>query len=273
LDFTDEFCSIFRASKILIMIIVISPAKTLDYESPIGVHGSSDISFPEESKQLMRQLKKLSPKEISDLMKVSSKIAYLNHDRFAEWQWPFPAASTRQAIFAFKGEVYHGMDAYSLSQDETDFAQSHLRMLSGLYGVLRAYDRIMPYRLEMGIKLAYGKHKNLYQFWGNKITKKLQSELDHQQHKVLVNLASNEYFKSVNMAKLKAEIITPVFKEARGDSYKTITMYAKKARGMMCRFIIQNKIEDPEDLKLFDLEGYYYHEVLSTNNEFTFTRG
>ena len=255
------------------MIIVISQAKTLDYESPISVQGSSDISFPKESKQLMRQLKKLSATEISVLMKVSHKISYLNHDRFAQWQLPFPTGTTRQALFAFKGEVYHGMDAYSLSQDETDFAQSHLRMLSGLYGVLRPYDHIMRYRLEMGIKLALGKHQNLYQFWGDKITKNLQGDIDKQKNNVLINLASNEYFKSVNIAKLDAVVITPVFKEARGDSYKTITMYAKKARGLMCRYIIQNKIERPEDLKFFDLDGYYYHEGLSTNRELIFTRG
>jgi len=255
------------------MIIVISPAKTLDYESPISVHGTTDISFPKESKQLMRQLKKLSPTETSDLMKVSSNIAYLNHDRFAQWKFPFQQHQTRQALFAFKGEVYHGMDAYSLTQEETDFAQSHLRMLSGLYGVLRPYDQILPYRLEMGIKLAQGKHQNLYQFWGDKITKNLQSDINKQRGKVLVNLSSNEYFKSVNIVKLDAEVITPVFKEERGDSYKTITMYAKKARGLMCRFIIQNRIEKPEDLKFFDIDGYYYHEGLSTNTELIFTRG
>jgi len=255
------------------MIIVISPAKTLDFETRINVQGKSDICFPEESKKLIKELKKLSPTDISALMKVSNKIAYLNHDRFAQWHYPFVNETSRQALFAFKGEVYHGMDAYSFSQEDADFAQKHLRMLSGLYGVLRPYDQIMPYRLEMGTKLKINEIKNLYQFWGLKITRKIQEELDKQSPKVLVNLASNEYFKAIKPEQLQAKIITPVFKEARGDTYKTITMYAKKARGLMCRFIIQNKIEDPEKLKLFDIEGYFYNDHLSTSTELTFTRG
>lgn len=255
------------------MITVISPAKTLDFESPIPFQGESEAVFLKESAQLVKVLKKLKPNDWSELMSVSSKIAYLNHDRMAQWKLPFQEGSARQALLAFKGEVYHGLDAYSLSQNEMDYAQNHLRMLSGLYGVLRPYDLIMPYRLEMGIKLAVKNHENLYQFWGNKITQNIQKCLQEQPEAVLVNLASNEYFKSINISKLKAKIITPIFKEAKGEDYKVITIFAKKARGLMSRFIIQNQIEKPDDLKFFDAEGYYYNESLSTKTELTFTRG
>ena len=254
------------------MLIIISPAKTLDYKTPITIQGESKAPFLKESQQLIKELKKLNPNDISELMKVSSKIAYLNHDRFAEWQLPFPSGTTRQALLAFKGEVFNGIDAYSFSQEEIDYAQNHLRMLSGLYGVLRPLDMMMPYRLEMGTKLAQGKNKNLYEFWGEKITQKVQESIDEQNEKVLVNLASSEYYKSVKAANLKAKIITPIFKEAKGDQYKVIAIFAKKARGLMSRFIIQNRIENPEEIKLFDAAGYFFNETLSTTTEFIFTR-
>jgi len=255
------------------MLIIISPAKTLDYKTLISIKGESEAPFLKESQKLIKQLKKLKPNDISELMKVSSKIAYLNHDRFAAWQLPFPTGTARQALLAFKGEVFNGIDAYSFTQEEMDYAQNHLRMLSGLYGILRPLDMIMPYRLEMGTKLAQGKNKNLYEFWGDKITKKVQEGINEQNEKVLVNLASNEYYKSVKTAKLKAKIITPIFKEAKGDQYKVIAIFAKKARGLMSRFIIQNRIENPEEIKLFDAAGYFYNEALSTETEFIFTRG
>jgi len=255
------------------MLIIISPAKTLDYESPISVQGQSDISFPKESKQLITNLKKLKVEEIEKLMNVSHKIALLNYDRFAQWKYPFKETESRQALFAFKGEVYNGLDAYSLSQTDTDFAQDHLRMLSGLYGVLRPYDLILPYRLEMGTKLKTAKFQGLYDFWGDKIRKNLQQAIDASGSQVLVNLASAEYFKAAQLNKLKAEMITPSFKEARDDGYKMITIYAKKARGLMSRYILQNQIEKAEDLKHFDLEGYFYNDELSNNNEYIFTRG
>jgi len=254
------------------MLIIISPAKTLDYETPISIQGESEAPFLKESAQLMKELKKLSPQEISELMKVSSKIAYLNHDRYAQWELPFQKENTRQALLAFKGEVFNGIDAYSLSQEDMDYAQNHLQMLSGLYGLLRPLDMIMPYRLEMGIKLKTGKHKNLYDFWGNKINKKIQESLEEQKERVLIHLASAEYYKSVKAKEINARIITPIFKEARGNGYKMITIYAKKARGLMSRFIIQNKIEYPEDIKHFDIGGYFFNEALSTENEFVFTR-
>lgn len=255
------------------MLTIISPAKTLDYESPISVNGQSEISFAKESKQLIRILKKFKAEEIEKLMHVSHKIAMLNYDRFAQWKYPFNEQDSRQALFAFKGEVYNGLDAYTLSQDDADFAQDHLRMLSGLYGVLRPFDMMLPYRLEMGTKLETEKFKHLYDFWGDKIRKNLQKAIDESGTKVLVNLASAEYFKAANLKKIKAEIITPSFKEARDDGYKMITIFAKKARGLMTRYIIQNRIENAEDIKHFDVEGYFYNDELSEGNNYIFTRG
>jgi len=255
------------------MLTIISPAKTLDYESPIAVSGQSEISFAKESKQLISILKKFKPEELEKLMRVSHKIAMLNYDRYAQWKYPFNNQDSRQALFAFKGEVYNGLDAYSLNQKETDFAQNHLRMLSGLYGVLKPYDMMLPYRLEMGTKLETEKFKHLYDFWGDKIRKSIQKAIDESGSNVLVNLASAEYFKAANLNKIKAEIITPSFKEAREDGFKMITIFAKKARGLMSRFIIQNRIENAEDLKHFEVEGYFYNDKLSEGNNFIFTRG
>ena len=255
------------------MLIIISPAKTLDYKTPFHIKGESTAPFLKESEALITELKKLKPNDISSLMKVSSKIAYLNHDRFAQWQLPFPENTTRQALLAFKGEVFNGIDAYDFSQTDMDYAQNHLRMLSGLYGLLRPLDLIMPYRLEMGTKLSGKNHKNLYEFWGHKITNKLQETLDNQPENVLINLASNEYYKSVKHKILNTKIITPIFKEAKGDTYKVIAIFAKKARGLMTRYIIKNQIETPEELKLFDGVGYYFSEALSSDNEYVFIRG
>lgn len=255
------------------MLFIISPAKTLDYESPISIAGHSNSPFLKESAQLIRVLKKYKAEDIAQLMNVSSKIAYLNYDRFAQWKTPFTLEESRQALFAFKGEVYNGLDAYTLNQNEVDYAQKHMRILSGLYGILRPLDLILPYRLEMGTKLQTAKHKNLYEFWGDKIAKNLQKAMEESGTNVLVNLASNEYFKSIDLKKIKSPIYTPVFKEAKEDSYKVIAIFAKKARGLMSRYIIQNKIEDPEELKHFDLDGYYYNDDLSTETELTFTRG
>ena len=255
------------------MLFIISPAKTLDYNSLIPTQGQSDIPFLKESKQLVKVLKKYKADDIAKLMGVSAKIAHLNYDRFAQWKAPFIEGESRQALYAFKGEVYHGLDAYSLSQEESNYAQEHMRMLSGLYGLLRPYDMILPYRLEMGTKLQTDKFKNLYEFWGDKITKNLQKAIEESGTSVLVNLASNEYFKSINTKKIKSPIITPIFKDAKGDSYKVISIFAKKARGLMSRYIIENKIEDPEDMKLFDKGGYFFNEELSSETELTFTRG
>jgi len=255
------------------MLLIISPSKTLDYESPIPYEGKSELDFVKESAQLVRVLKKFKAEELADLMDVSAKIAYLNHDRFAQWKSPINPEEARQAIFAFKGEVYNGFDAYTLQNKDIEYAQSHMRMLSGLYGLLKPMDMMLPYRLEMGTKLSTAKFKNLYEFWGDKITKKLQRDIEESGTNVLVNLASKEYFKSINKKKIKATIITPIFKEAKGDSYKVIAIFAKKARGLMSRYMIQNQIQNPEDLKHFDHAGYFYNDALSTQTELTFTRG
>ena len=255
------------------MLILISPAKTLDYESPIKVNGHSEIQFEKESAQLVRILKKYKADDLVKLMNISSKIAHLNYDRFAQWKAPINKEEARQALFAFKGEVYNGLDAYTLIQEDADYAQQHLRILSGLYGVLRPMDLILPYRLEMGTKLQTPKFNHLYEFWGQKLRKNIEKALTESGSNILINLASNEYFKSLETKQLKAQIITPIFKEARGDSYKMITIFAKKARGLMTRYIIQNKIETIDGMKNFEEEGYFYNEALSTKSELTFTRG
>ncbi|MCU4166360.1 peroxide stress protein YaaA [Carboxylicivirga caseinilyticus] len=254
------------------MIIIISPAKTLDFETKVPATSNTDIRFPKEATALVKQLKKLKPAALSELMSISSPLATLNHHRFQLWQHPFNEAETRAALFAFKGDVYTGIDAYSLNTNEVDYANSHLRILSGLYGLLRPLDNIMPYRLEMGTKLEISSKKNLYDFWGDKITKLLLKDMNENKEEVLINLASNEYFKSIDRKKLKKQIVTPVFKDQKNGEYKVISFFAKKARGLMTRFIIQNRIENPDDLRAFDLDGYYYHQDLSKPDMPTFVR-
>nr|WP_321408930.1 peroxide stress protein YaaA [uncultured Carboxylicivirga sp.] len=254
------------------MIIIISPAKTLDFETKVPATLNTDIRFPKEATALVKQLKKLKPAALSELMSISSPLATLNHHRFQLWQHPFHEAETRAALFAFKGEVYTGIDAYSLNTNEVDYANSHLRILSGLYGLLRPLDNIMPYRLEMGTKLEISSKKNLYEFWGDKITKLLLKDMNESKEEVLINLASNEYFKSIDRKKLKKQIVTPVFKDQKNGEYKVISFFAKKARGLMTRFIIQNQIENPDDLRAFDVDGYYYHQDLSKPDMPTFVR-
>ena len=254
------------------MLMLISPAKTLDYESPVPV---SDYTQPEllnASQQLIDIAKKLSPAEIASLMKISDKLSHLNADRFNQWSTPFSPDNARQALFAFKGDVYTGLQADQLSPDAIDFAQQHLRMLSGLYGVLRPLDLMQPYRLEMGIKLANPAGKDLYAFWGGTITQQLNQHIEAQHEKWVINLASDEYFKAVDPAKLKAKLIKPVFLDEKNGKFKVISFYAKKARGMMCRFIIENKITQPEKLTEFDMEGYFYDAQRSTENEWVFCR-
>jgi len=252
--------------------MLISPAKTLDYESPVPV---SDYTQPEllnASQQLINITKKLSPAEIASLMKISDKLSHLNADRFNQWSTPFSTDNARQALFAFKGDVYTGLQADQLSPDAIDFAQQHLRMLSGLYGVLRPLDLMQPYRLEMGIKLANPAGKDLYAFWGETITQQLNQHIEAHREKWVINLASDEYFKAVDPTKLKAKLIKPVFLDEKNGKFKVISFYAKKARGMMCRFIIENKITQPEKLTEFDKEGYFYDAQRSTENEWVFCR-
>ncbi|MTI12730.1 peroxide stress protein YaaA [Sansalvadorimonas verongulae] len=254
------------------MLIVISPAKTLDYETPpvTDVHTTPD--FLEHSQELIEQLRDLSPAQIGKLMGVSDKISGLNAARFEAWNIPFTPENAKQAVLAFKGDVYTGLDAESLDKKGFDFAQKHLRILSGLYGLLRPLDLMQAYRLEMGTKFANQRGKDLYTFWGEIITGALNAELAAQKDNVLINLASNEYFKSVKLRQLDADIITPVFKDLKNGQYKIISFYAKKARGLMTRYIIDKKITQPADLKSFNYGGYEFNAELSNSKDWVFTR-
>jgi uncharacterized protein len=254
------------------MLIVVSPAKTLDYESPLPTETFTLPAHLKQSQLLINRLKDLSVLDLVELQHVSSNIAELNFERNHQWKTPFNLKNARQAVFAFKGDVYTGLDAYSLKQKELDFAQQHLRILSGLYGVLRPLDLMRPYRLEMGTKLDTTEGKNLYEFWDLQVTDALNKQLKSIDSDVLVNLASNEYFKSVKTKQLKANIITPAFKDYKNGEYKMIGFYAKKARGLMSRFIIQNEITDPEQIKRFDVEGYQFNNAASEGNNWVFTR-
>jgi len=205
-------------------------------------------------------------------MGISADLGELNFKRFQEWQLPFTPENSKQAILAFNGDVYQGLNATTLSKENFETAQSKLRILSGLYGVLKPFDLIQPYRLEMGTKLKYFKSKDLYSFWNPLITKKINEAVSHSGNKVLVNLASNEYFKSIDKKKLKAEIVTPDFKELKNGKYAMISFFAKRARGLMTRFIIENNISDPADLLAFDVEGYSFNSRLSKQDNPVFTR-
>lgn len=254
------------------MLIVVSPAKNLDYESQTP---TAEFTMPDllsHSSELIEVCRELSPAQIGSLMKISDKLSGLNADRFAEWQMPFTPENAKQAVFAFNGDVYTGLNAQTFSDDDCAFAQKHLRILSGLYGLLRPLDLMQAYRLEMGTKLANPKGKDLYQYWGNVITEAVQSAMDAQGDGVLINLASNEYFKSVKHKALKGTVITPVFKDEKNGQYKIISFYAKKARGLMARYIIDNQITDLEALKAFDVAGYEYCENESDATNFVFKR-
>lgn len=254
------------------MLLVVSPAKKLDFESPLATTKTSQASLLEESEILIERCIKLSPDEIASLMKLSDKLAGLNAARFGEWSLPFTVDNARQAILAFNGDVYSGLDAQTFSAEDFNFAQKHFRILSGLYGLLKPLDLIQAYRLEMGTKLDNSRGDNLYQFWGEIITKELNKTLADQNDDILINLASNEYFKAVKKKSLNATIITPQFKDWKTDQYKMISFFAKKARGLMARYIIQNKLSDVEQLKNFDLAGYQYNSDLTQGNDLVFTR-
>jgi cytoplasmic iron level regulating protein YaaA (DUF328/UPF0246 family) len=254
------------------MLIIISPAKTLDYQSPLAINKFTQPEMLDKSQELIKICRELTPAQISSLMGISDKLAGLNASRFSEWQPDFVPENARQAILAFKGDVYTGMRAQDFSAADFDFAQKHLRMLSGLYGLLRPLDLMQPYRLEMGIKLANPRGKDIYSFWGNQITEKLNQALEQQGDNMLINLASDEYFKAVKPAKLAASLIKPVFLDEKNGKYKIISFYAKKARGLMSRFIIQNKLTNPQQLTDFNLEGYVFDAGLSAKNELVFKR-
>lgn len=255
------------------MITLLSPAKSLDYKSEIPLSfQSTSIPFPEQSADLIAHLKQLSATDIAALMKVNMDLATLNYERFQNWEQPLANPKAKAAVYAFNGDVYRGLDAYTMKNNDLAFAQSHLLILSGLYGALRPMDAIMPYRLEMGTKLQTAEAKTLYAFWGDKIAKYVLKCLQHTASHCIVNLASAEYFKSVEKYLNPAQIITPVFMQLKGNNYKQIAVYAKKARGLMSRFIIDNQIEQVEDLKAFDRANYVFHQQLSTDTKWVFTR-
>lgn len=254
------------------MLFVVSPAKALD-ESPVNQSVAATRSdFLPQSQELVAGLKQMGPVEISHLMGLSDKLAELNYQRFQDWQLPMPEENARQAVFLFKGDVYQGLDVRSLDESSLTYLQNHLRILSGLYGALRPLDKILPYRLEMGTSYVNEKGKNLYAFWGTQITDWLNAQLESMSDKVLVNLASNEYFKVIQKKQLQADIITPQFKDWKNGQFKMISFYAKKARGLMARYAAVNQIENVEDLKYFDYEGYRFAPDLSSEKDWVFTR-
>lgn len=254
------------------MLHLISPAKTLDFETPPKTAIFTQPQFLNHSQELIADLRQLTSPEVSRLMSISEKLGELNAQRFLEWQTPFTLNNAKQALLAFKGDVYTGMEAEKFSKGNFTFAQQHLRILSGLYGLLRPLDLIQPYRLEMGTGFANARGKNLYHFWGDIITDQLNQELETQKERVLVNLASHEYWSAVNTKKLDAEVITPVFKDNKNGQYKIISFFAKKARGMMSAYIIRNKLKKAEAIKGFDTAGYRYDERMSSPKEWVFLR-
>jgi len=255
------------------MIALLNSSKTLDFDPTVGISKHTIPEFLKESELLVEQLRKLSAPEFSKLMGVSEKLAELNVARYANWQTAATPANAKQALLAFKGDIYAGIGAENYKSSDFNFAQQHVRILSGLYGILRPLDLIQPYRLEMAAKLPTAEGKNLYSFWGNRITASLKALLKQEKSGVIVNLCSAEYFKAIHADELEATVITPSFKEFRDGIYRFVTIYAKKARGLMCNYIIQNKLERIEDLKSFDSEGYQYNQKISSDHEWLFTRG
>lgn len=252
------------------MLMVVSPAKTLDFESQWSLPGSTKPRLLKQSAQLIQQLRDLSPQDISALMKISDKLGALNFDRFQAWDTPFTVKNARPAVLAFKGDVYTGLEAETFGKEDMDFAQDHLRILSGLYGLLRPKDLMQAYRLEMGTKFANSGGKDLYQFWGSQITDLLNQDLADST--ALVNLASNEYFRAVQPRQLSVPVITPVFKDRKNGQYKIISFFAKKARGMMAAWVIRNRIDQPEALKDFDVDGYRFVASASDASTLVFQR-
>lgn len=253
------------------MLFVISPAKNLNENQTAPVAAYSQPDLLADAAVLMDELRRLAPQDIAKLMHVSDKIALLNAERNAAWQPPFTPENAKQAVYLFNGDVYEGLAAESQPPAGVDYLQAHLRILSGLYGLLRPLDLIQPYRLEMGTALANPRGKNLYEFWGDTIAEALNRALAEQQTDTLINLASQEYFKSVS-GKLKARLITPVFKDEKNGQYKVISFYAKRARGLMVRYAAEHQIAEPEALKHFDYAGYAFNAAASSENEWVFLR-
>ncbi|WP_339863922.1 peroxide stress protein YaaA [Paremcibacter congregatus] len=254
------------------MLVVTSPAKKLDFSEDVTRSNWTVPDFLDDSNILIEAAKKLTRDDLMKLMKISENLAELNYNRYRSFSLPFTPANAKQAVFAFTGDTYVGLDADSLDEDDLAYAQDHYRILSGLYGLLRPLDLMQPYRLEMGKKVATEKSKNLYEFWGDKLTEALNEQMKAQNTDILVNCASNEYFKAVHVKKLEGQVITPVFKEVKEGHARMIGMFAKKARGMMARYIIQNRVEQAEELKRFNLGGYKFQPSLSDETTLEFHR-
>ena len=254
------------------MLIVLAPAKTLNFEKQQLTRRRSTPAFLEDSKILIDCLRRLSPNQLSKLMGIGGELAEATHQQYAAWSPPFTPSNAKQAILAFRGNAYVGLNADAFTAADFDFAQQSLRILSGLYGVLRPLDLIQPYRLEMATKLKSPRGKNLYEFWGTRIAEALMKELKRQKDPVLMNLASNEYFKSVKPKQFDARIVTPNFQESHHGTHKSISAFAKKARGLMASYIIRNRLTDIEDVKSFDTEGYRFDAKLSSDGDWVFTR-
>jgi len=252
------------------MLVVISPAKKLNENCDKKTVSNFTIPpFLEDSKKIVNSLRKYSSDKLSKLMNISEKISLLNYERYIKWSLPFNKKNAHPALLLFQGDVYKSISAEDFKEEDFLFAQNSLRILSGLYGILKPLDLIQPYRLEMGTQIKIGKHNDLYDFWGDEITQAINKEKNSD---YLINLASVEYFKSIKKEKLKAKLINIIFKEKRNGSYKIIGINAKKARGLMSRYIIKNKINNPEDLKKFKQENYIYNKKLSSNSDWVFTR-
>jgi cytoplasmic iron level regulating protein YaaA (DUF328/UPF0246 family) len=255
------------------MLVVISPAKSLDYKTPPVTEVFTLPEMLDESEKLVGKLQKLSAKKLSGLMGISAKLGQENYERYQTWHRPFTTDNAKQAVLAFSGDVYQGLDANTLTEEQLLKLQEKLRILSGLYGVLKPLDLMQAYRLEMGTKLKYQRSADLYAFWKNKITPKIKEALAESGTNILVNLASNEYYKSIDPKKLNCEIVTPEFKDYKNGKYKMISFFAKKARGLMTRFIVENDIENTSDLQAFDADGYVFNPRLSKPGKPVFTRG
>ncbi|WP_028226282.1 peroxide stress protein YaaA [Paraburkholderia ferrariae] len=259
------------------MIIVLSPAKSLDYDTPAHVETHTLPDFIDDAAELIDGLRRLSPQQIGTLMSISDPLAHLNFQRYADWSKRFSKANSKQAVLAFNGDVYEGFDAKSLARADLDYAQQHVRVLSGLYGVLRPLDLLQPYRLEMGTRFENARGKDLYAFWGERITHALNAQLEYNARhakgaQVLVNCASNEYFKAVKPKQLAAPVVTPVFEDWKGGRYKIISFHAKRARGLMARYAVEHRIAEPEALKGFDAEGYAFDAQASNDSTYVFRR-
>jgi len=254
------------------MLTLISPAKKLDFDNPPKFKSHTKGVFLNESQELINQIKKLSAKEISGLMKLSDPLAQLNVARYKSFKLPFSSKNAKQAIYAFRGDVYQGFGADELNEKQMNFTQKNVRILSGLYGLLKPLDLMQAYRLEMGTKFQSTSGKDLYQFWGNKITEAINADLKKETKPVLLNLASSEYFKAVKKNNINAQIINPVFKDKKNDDYKIISFFAKRARGLMVRYIVDHEINDVESIKGFDYAGYKYNKKMSEGDNWVFTR-